>query len=320
MRDLSVVIAARNERFLANTVEDVLANARADTEVIVVCDGNWPEPSLPDHPRVTIVHHAESIGQRAAINEGARISQAKYVMKLDAHCAVSPRFDVALMAACQPDWTMIPILYNLHIFDWVCNACGDTTYQGSKPAACGNCRENTFRMVIVWKRRKKRETVSWRFDSNLDFGYWRKHRKRPECQGDLIETMSCNGPCFFMERERFWQLDGVDENHGSWGNFGTELACKAWLSGGKMVTTRKAWFAHLFRTGNFTRNGESPWPYVITTKQINYAKAYSRDLWRHNQWPKAIHPLSWLVEKFWPVEGWTEEDLQEQKERESAIV
>ena len=44
--DLSVLIAARNEEFLNRTVEDVLAKKRGNTEVIVVCDGNWPIPPL----------------------------------------------------------------------------------------------------------------------------------------------------------------------------------------------------------------------------------------------------------------------------------
>ena len=65
----------------------------ADTEVIAICDGYWPDPPVVDHPKVTIVHHTKSIGQRAATNEGARISQAKYVMKLDAHCTVDKGFD-----------------------------------------------------------------------------------------------------------------------------------------------------------------------------------------------------------------------------------
>jgi hypothetical protein len=26
-----------------------------------------------------------------------------------------------------------------------------------------------------------------------------------------------------------------------------------------------------------------------------------------NKWPKQIYPLSWLLEKFWPVKGWSED-------------
>lgn len=303
MRDLSVIIPARNEIFLRQTVENVLANLRADTEVIAICDGYWPDPPINDHPRLTVVHH-DSIGQRAATNEGARISQAKYIMKLDAHCAVDEGFDVKLMADCEPDWTVIPRQYNLHAFDWKCVACGNRTYQGVKPEKCSKCQETQFEMVVVWEPRWNRETVSWRFDDKMHFQYWRKHRKRPECQADIIETMSCIGACFFIERERFWALDGMDEAHGSWGQFGTELACKAWLSGGKMVTNRKTWFAHMFRTGNFKADGHPAFPYPLSWQAQERAREYSQDLWLNDKWPKAVRPLSWLVEHFKPVPDW----------------
>ncbi|GEM_PF-6244494 len=29
--------------------------------------------------------------------------------------------------------------------------------------------------------------------------------------------------------------------------------------------------------------------------------------------PKQIHSVKWLVEKFWPVKGWTQEDLDNLK-------
>jgi hypothetical protein len=70
MRDLSIIIPARNEIFLQKTIENILENARADTEIIAICDGYWPSPSVQDHPQITLVHHTESIGQRAATNEG----------------------------------------------------------------------------------------------------------------------------------------------------------------------------------------------------------------------------------------------------------
>jgi glycosyltransferase involved in cell wall biosynthesis len=303
-KDLSIIIPARNEMFLRKTVENILENIEADTEIIAICDGNWPDPPLEDNPRVTIVHHSESIGQRAATNEGARISQAKFIMKADAHCAFGRGFDRILMEDCEYDWTMIPKMWNLHAFDWKCLGCGNRTYQGSKPRECKKCKRTEFEMVVVWEPRGNKVTYSWRFDKDMHFQYWRKHRKRPECQGDLIETMSFIGACFFIHRDRFWDIDGLDEKHGSWGQFGTEIACKTWLSGGKLITTKKTWFGHMFRTGNFRRYGENTWPYPMSSKQQNHAKEYSRDLWLNDKWPKANYPLSWLVEKFKPVPGW----------------
>ena len=305
MRDLSVIIPARQEMFLNKTVENILENIEADTEIIVICDGNWPMEPLQDHPRVTVVHHTEPIGQRAATNEGARISQAKYVMKADAHCAFGKGFDRILIEDCQPNWVMIPKMWNLHAFDWQCNSCGNRTYQSDLPIQCEKCQHNDFEMVVVWQPRGNKVTYSWRFDSEMNFQYWRKHVKRKECKGDLIETMSFIGACMFMERDQYWKLEGCDEAHGSWGNYGSEWACKAWLSGGKLITSKKTWFAHFFRTGNMRKyHGGSSFPYEMSGKAQEYAKKYSRDLWLNDKWSKAIHPLSWLVDKFKPVPGW----------------
>jgi len=305
-KDLDIIIPARNEMFLTQTVEHVLKQIRADTGVIAICDGYWPDPPLQDHPRLTVVHH-DAIGQRAATNEGARISQAKYIMKLDAHCAVDTGFDAKLLEDAAYDRTLVPVMHRLHAFDWECVACGHRTYQGAHPGKCEECGSKELRIAIVWKRRdKKQPTYSWRFDHKLQFQYWREHRKRPECQGDLIETMSFIGACMLLDRERFWELGGMDENHGSWGQFGTEWACKTWLSGGKLLTSKKTWFAHMFRTGNFARNGKSSWPYPITQGDIDRARAYSRDFWKNNQWDKAVHDLQWLVDKFAPVPEWHE--------------
>ena len=306
MHDLSVIIPARNERFVGNTVQNVLQNVRADTEVITVLDGFWPDPPLVDVARNVVIHVTKSIGQRAATNFGARLSQAKYIMKLDAHCAIDEGFDVKLMEDYQPDWTMIPMMYNLHAFDWECTTCGNRTYQGVMPLFCKKCQGKEFKMVVLWKPREgKGPYVSWRFDDQMEFKQWRKHCRRPEAQGDFVETMSFAGPCFFMERDRYWELGGCDEAHGSWGQFGTEWACKSWLSGGKLVTTKKTWFAHMFRTGNFNgafKNGAFPYPLSGTDQQK--AREYSRDLWLNDKWEGAIHPLAWLVEKFKPVPGW----------------
>ena len=108
MSDLSVLIPARNEMFLQNTIDDVLKNIRGDTEIIVVLDGyeskahpggTWPDYGMPMHERVTVVHRPVSIGQRGATNEAARLSTSKYIMKLDAHCAVAQGFDVPINSA-----------------------------------------------------------------------------------------------------------------------------------------------------------------------------------------------------------------------------
>lgn len=297
MTDLSILIPARNEMFLATTIENILENIEADTEIITVLDGAWAEPPIPDHERVTILYHSESIGQRAATNEAAKLSNGKYIMKCDAHCAFGKGFDRILMEDMQDDVTMVPLMYNLHAFDWVCQ-CGQRRYQGpSKP--CDKCGREMTRDV-VWRAKPNPVITSMRFDKDLHFQYWREYKDR-QC-GDLVETMSLLGACFMLTRERYFELDICDERHGSWGQQGTEVACKTWLSGGRLLVNKRTWFAHMFRT----QGGDFGFPYPIKDKDIDAAREYSRDLWLNNKWEGAIHPLSWLVEKFAPVPDWSE--------------
>jgi glycosyltransferase involved in cell wall biosynthesis len=310
--DLSVIIPARNEIFLSKTIESVLSSTSKRTEIITILDGQWSDPPIQDNPRVTIIYKGKSIGQRAAINQAVRISKAKYVMKLDAHCLLSENFDENILGIMQPDWTVVPRLYNLHAFDWMCKSCNDRTYQGPEPVKCEKCNNsNGFEMVMVWKPRWSRKTDSMRIDANLHFQYWGEYTLRPEAQGEISDTMSLLGACFLMERERYWELDGQDERHGSWGQQGCEVALKTWLSGGRLCVYKGAYYSHLFRT----REGFS-FPYPNPGGHL--ARRHSQQLWRSNSWPKAIHPLSWLVKRFWPVPGWSQSDLDELIALESA--
>lgn len=145
-----------------------------------------------------------------------------------------------------------------------------------------------------------------RFDSTLHFQYWKSYERRPESKGDVVDQMCCIGACWMMERDRYWALDGLDEKHGSWGQMGVEIACKSALSGGRQVVNKKTWFSHMFRT-------QPGFGFPYPNPGVG-ARKYSRDIWTNNKWPKQKYKLSWLLEKFWPVEGWTETDLQKQKE------
>jgi hypothetical protein len=294
MYDLSILIPARNEMFLARTVSDILAHLEGDTEIIAVLDGAWADPPIPDHPLLTLVHHSQSIGQRAATNEAAKLSTAKYIMKVDAHCAFDQGFDVKLMADMQPDWTMVPVMRNLHAFDWVCEN-GHRRYQ-SPSGPCKECGQPT-RMDVVWIPKNNPQSTAYRFDRDLHFQYWPELKKQQ--RGDLVETMSIQGSCFMVTREKYFELDLCDEGHGSWGQQGMEVACKTWLSGGRVIVSKKTWYAHLFRT----QGGDFGFPYP--NPGTEKAREYSRNLWLNNKWDKAKHPLSWLIEKFAPVPDWS---------------
>ena len=301
--ELSVLIPGRNEEWMSRTIADVLEHSGPDTEVIAVIDGEHKGEMPAPGPRVRVIQYHVPIGQRAATNLAARESRARYVMKLDAHCSLDDGFDRRIIAALDghPDWTLVPQQRNLHVFDWRCMNCGHRTYMGPSLDKCEKCGRAEHDRVMVWQPRNGTRTDFWRFDHDLHFQYrgeWRGRRVE-DANGDTADTMSLIGACFVMSRERYWQLGGMDENHGSWGQMGTEVACKAWLSGGRLVVHRGTWFAHMFRT-----RADFSFPYQMQWSWQEKARDYSRALWLNDRWPGQVLPLAWLVNKFKPLPGW----------------
>src|SRR5260221_719402 len=91
--ELSVIIPARNEMFLKNTLEDITKHSEANIEVIAVLDGKWAEPAIVQHEKVNIIYVPVSVGQRGAGNLAAKLARGKYIMKVDAHCSFDQGFD-----------------------------------------------------------------------------------------------------------------------------------------------------------------------------------------------------------------------------------
>lgn len=315
--DLSILIPSRNEMFLAKTIENILENIEGNTEIIVVLDGAWSDPPIVDNPRLTILHYEESVGQRAATNAACHLSKAKWVMKCDAHCAFDKGFDVKMMEAMKghDDWTMVPVMKNLHAFDWVCGKCGNRWYQGPSPKNCfkdyeakvknDQCDNVTdFKRDMAWRGKRSPNSTSYCFDSTPHFQYFKEFEKRPEFRKDfplgITETMSLQGSCFMLTRDKYWELDICDEKFGSWGSQGIEVACKTWLSGGRVVCNHKTWYAHMFRT----QGGDFGFPYPLPGNQVKKARDLSKSYFISGNWKPQIHPLSWLLKKFWPVPGW----------------
>lgn len=324
MKELSILIPARNEMFLAKTIEDILSNIEADTEIIVVLDGAWADPVIQDDDRVILIYLPKSIGQRAATNLACKLSKAKYIMKVDAHCSFEKGFDRKMLEAFKEtgdNVIMVPTMRNLWAFDWKCYKCGWKKYQGPTPTACHDCGETKkIRRKMIWKGKERPQSNSYCFDSEPHFQYFNEYTKRPEYKKDLeknsiTESMSIQGSLFMVTREKYWELNLCDEYMGSWGSQGIEVACKFWLSGGRVLINHKTWYAHMFRT----QGGDFSFPYPQKESKIQEAKKKAKDLFFNNKWSqdKAAHSLSWLVEKFWPVKGWSDEDLEKLKESES---
>lgn len=73
-----------------------------------------------------------------------------------------------------------------------------------------------------------------------------------------------------------------------------------------------------------TQGGDFGFPWPVSAKDVQKTKNRVKDLFWGNKpasssggSSKQKYPLFWLVEKFWPVKGWTDEDLANLKKMEN---
>lgn len=276
--DVSIIIPSKNEAFLQKTVEDLLTKAQGIIEVIIVLDGYWPNPPLKEDGRLKIIHRGASFGMRAAINSGVAIASGKYLMKCDAHCLFDHGFDLKLASYIRPDWVVVPRRKRLDGLNWQILDVGkpDIDYEYlTYPNVNGDWNGGLHGKV--WDERKKvRENIL------------------------VDDNMSAQGSCWFMEKDYFQALELEDEaNYGTFSNEFQEIGLKCWLSGGKVVTNKKTWYAHYHKT-----EGRG---YCLDKSQSEKGAAYTNRWLTNTAWHKQTLPFNWLIERFWPVPGWPED-------------
>ena len=315
-RELSILIPSRSEMFLARTIQDILENIEADTEIIAVLDGDWARPPIPQHERVNVIYVPEAIGQRAATNLACKNAKGKFVCKVDAHCSFDKGFDRKMIDGFKitgDNVVAVPIMRNLHAFDWKCGVCGWIKYQGPTPKdrICEGCGvKGKVRKRMRWIGKRRPQSWSYCFDSQPHFQYNEEYKHRPETKEQrktgFTETMSLQGSCWMLTREKYLEFAEIREEIGSWGNEGIEIACRAWLLGGKVLVNHNTWYAHLFRT----QGGDFSFPYAQSGRAVQKTKKNVKDLFWQKKHPKQIYNVSWLIRRFAPVKGWSDDDIK----------
>lgn len=309
---ISFLLPARNEEFLNQTIQDLLKNTGDESEILVGLDGYWPPQPIPDHPRVNIIHYSEPIGQRAITNRLALISKSRYVAKVDSHCSFDKDFGTKMLDFFKEHGdhiVAVPVMRNLHAFDWVCSD-GHRRYQ-SPSGVCKECGKPTEK-EIMWIGKPRPESTSYCFDTEPHFQYFNEYKRTPEykatAEKSYNETMSLQGSFFMATRHNYWKYELCDEQAGSWGNQGLEIACAAWLSGLRVLCNHKTWYAHMFRT----QGGDFGFPYEQPGRAVESTKNYIKDKYWNKKHKQQIYPVSWLVEKFKPSQ-WTQENIDKLK-------
>lgn len=269
---LSIIIPSRNEPHLAKTVNDLLSKAKGEIEIFAILDGWWPSgDEISDDPRVNYLHFSEARGMRNAINSGVAVSDGSYIMKTDAHCLFSEGYDEVLKKSCDEKTVVVPRRYALDVNNWKIEERNDDKYPLDYMYLSRDLHGE------VWKERDKA-----RKDIMVD------------------DLMSSQGSCWMMRRDYFEYLELMDEEtYGTFWNEFQEIGLKAWLSGGRIVVNKNAYYAHWHKTegrGYSLPKGEK--------EQIQ--KMVEKWLSRGKTWHKQIHDVNWLIRKFSPVPTWPE--------------
>jgi glycosyltransferase involved in cell wall biosynthesis len=277
MSKLSVIIPARNEKFLAQTIDDIFSKSVGEIEVLVHLDGYWPDPPLSEHKNLILVHRSQARGMRAGINATAAIATGEFLLKTDAHCMFSEGFDKVLKENCDDNWLVIPRRVSLDAENW------SILHTGKSPVdyeylSCPNPPEKGIHGA-VWRDRAR---------ERLDIG--------------IDDNMSFQGSCWFLTRDYFWNhIGGLSEvGYGSFIQEPQELGLKVWLGGGRIIVNKNLWYAHLHKGKKYGRG------YYLSKKETIVGNVYSTDFWMNNRWDKRVHDMEWLIEKFWPVPTWPE--------------
>ena len=281
MSIVSVVIPSRNELFVTQTIKDVLAKAGGEIEVIVIIDENWPEEKIDDK-RVTYIHPDHPKGMRWGVNTGVAQAKGEYLMKCDAHCMFMPGFDLALVADMQPNWIVIPGRYSLDAANWCILENGKARRDYHYLCYPDAHKDHDLGM----------HGVEWQ-------GMGHQHHDH---KYDIDDTMSFQGSCWFMKKTWFTDFLGGMSEHG-YGTFSQEpqeIGMKTWLGGGEIKVNKKVWYAHLHKGKQWGRM------YHTNMREIVRGHNYSAWYWMNNSWEGQAHPISWFINKFWPVPTWPE--------------
>jgi len=307
MAKLSVIIPSYNCKFVSKTVHDIFNKASGDIEIIVVLDNYWPDPPIPDHKDLIVIHKGQTTGMRNSINMGARIATGEFIMKVDDHCSFSQGFDEALKAHSEPHTISIPQRYSLDVINWI-------------PIRKAVAYEYaTYPYVYLDRFRYGTGLVAKKYvgDDGIhveNTGFHEYYKKEYEREQILIdEIMVFHGSCWFMPKDHFFSIDCLDEDH-----FETlyqepqELSFKTWLSGGRVIVNKHCWYAHMFKGPDFGPE-KNIRGYRLNLTAMRRTERFGTTYWMNDCWHKAEKPMEWLIEKFWPIPGWPENWRDEKK-------
>lgn len=276
--EVSFVIPSKNERFLRNTILDVLEHAETDIEVFPVLDGySPPKEEMVVDPRVRYIRMEPTAysKKRHGINKAIReFSTGKYVCWMDGHVMVDKGFDRKLIADYQPGMVLVPRRKRLDPFNWT-----EQIQDHRKP--------HIDYEHFLWKGMMDKGLHGFRWDSLSN--------DRKDIPVDDI--MTCQGSFFFMARDWYDACGFMDLRYQGWGQESEEIVMSSILNGGRACVTKNTWYSHWHKStagrGYFLSKAENLRSYEYSW---NKWVVENRDFFvRHinNFPPQPNWPLDW---------------------------
>jgi hypothetical protein len=274
---LSIAIPSRNEKFLRQTILDVLSNAMGEIEIFPVLDGY--EPPADEIVNDSRVHYLRMpIGdgkchKRQGVNMMVEHCHGEYVMSLDAHCMVAKGFDTQLTKDHKPNWIQVPRRHRLDAENWCLQKQSD-----NRPPI--DYEHIVFDALLI--------------PDGPIYGFKWDKRTNERLNIPIDDIITSQGSCWFMTKEWYKARGFMDIKYQGWGQEAEELSFETWKAGGEVKVNKNTWYAHLHKGKKYGRM------YFMNKEENRKSYEYSHNLWIHKNKDFFIG----LVEKFMPMPGW----------------
>ena len=279
---VSIIIPARKEPYIRETLRDVMGNAVGDIEVILVLDGDVPDYELPEDKRLRVYYNSKPMGLRPCLNAAIDVAKGKYILKVDAHCTIGEGWDKILKADCEDNWIVVPRRYWFDAPTWSIT---------DRPLVDAMRYPYPFKPV---------------YRPRLTCRPWPERAEEYEDEM-LITDMGYQGSMWFMQREHWHRIGGMnpDDGYGTFGEEPQELGLKTQLGPweGEVMRNKKTWYAHWSKPMEHwhTDPGEAG---RVPTNEFHAANDWAFQYWWNNRWEERLHDFEWLIDKFWPIPKW----------------
>lgn len=273
---LTVVIPSKTEKFLQKTILDVLEKATGEIEILPILDGyEPPEEELVKDSRVRYIRlEAKPYSQkRHGINLAVSQAKGEYVMSLDAHCMMAKGFDTQLAKDHKRNWVQIPRRHRLDAEKWALQPQSDK-------------RPPIDYEYIMWPLQ---------FNPIALHGFKWDDRTIAREKFLIDDTIQFQGSCWFMAKKWFEKMGFMQiEGYTGWGQEAEEISLTTWKNGGRVVTNKNTWYAHLHKGQAYGRM------YHLSREENHRSYNYSYNKWVTENKDFFIE----LIEKFAPLPGW----------------